>query len=62
MAAVSDDLVRALAVVGTPEECAARLRELRATGIDALIFPLAGRNRVDRWRKIRDEVLGQIIV
>lgn len=61
-AVVSDELVRALAVVGTPEECAARLRELRATGIDALIFPLAGRNRVERWRTIRDDILAQIIV
>ena len=59
---VSDDLVRALAVIGTPGECAARLRDLRATGIDAMIFPLSGRHRVDRWRKLRDEVLGQIIV
>ena len=61
-AAVSDDLVRALAIVGTSEECAARLRALRATGLDALIFPLAGRNRLDRWRKIRSEVLDQVIV
>ena len=61
-AAASDDLVRALAVVGTPEECASRLRELQRTGIDALIFPLAGRNRAERWRKLRDEVLSQIIV
>ena len=61
-AAVSDDLVRALAIVGTSEECAARLRALGATGLDALIFPLAGRHRLDRWRKIRSEVLDQVIV
>jgi len=61
-AAVSDDLTRALAVVGTPVECAARLRELWSTGVDTLMFPLAGRNRVGRWRTIRDEVLAQIIV
>jgi 5,10-methylenetetrahydromethanopterin reductase len=61
-AAVSDDLTRALAVVGTPIECAARLRELWSTGVDTLMFPLAGRNRVERWRTIRDEVLAQIIV
>ena len=59
---VSDDLVRALAVVGTPEECAARLRELREAGIDTFIFPLAGRDRVGRWRKLRDGILGQIMV
>ena len=61
-AAVSDDLTRALAVVGTPDECAARLRELMSTGVDTLMFPLAGRNRVERWRAMRDEILAQIIV
>jgi 5,10-methylenetetrahydromethanopterin reductase len=59
---VSDDLVRALGIVGTPEECAARLRELNEVGVDSFIFPLAGRDRVGRWRKLRDEVLGQIMV
>jgi alkanesulfonate monooxygenase SsuD/methylene tetrahydromethanopterin reductase-like flavin-dependent oxidoreductase (luciferase family) len=59
---VSDDLTRALAVVGTPVECAARLRELWSAGVDTLMFPLAGRNRVGLWRTIRDEVLAQIIV
>ena len=61
-AAVSDDLVRALAVVGTPDECAERLRALQANGIDAFIFPLAGRHRAERWRKIRSQVLDHIMV
>jgi 5,10-methylenetetrahydromethanopterin reductase len=61
-AVVSDDLTRALAIVGTSVECSGRLRELQAVGIDAFIFPLAGRHRAERWRKIRDEVLAQIIV
>ena len=61
-AAVSDELTRALAVVGTPDECVARLRQLWSTGVDTLMFPLIGRNRVERWRKIRDEILAQIIV
>jgi 5,10-methylenetetrahydromethanopterin reductase len=61
-AAVSDDLVRALAVVGTAEECAARLRDLRECGVDTFIFPLAGRNRVERWRRLRTEILDQIMV
>jgi 5,10-methylenetetrahydromethanopterin reductase len=60
--AVSDDLVRELAVVGTAEECAARLRELRDCGVDTFIFPLGGRQRLERWKKIRDQVLGQIMV
>lgn len=61
-AAVSDELTRTLAVVGTPDECVARLRGLWSTGVDTLMFPLAGRNRVERWRTMRDEILAQIIV
>jgi 5,10-methylenetetrahydromethanopterin reductase len=57
--AVSDELVRALAVVGTNDECAGRLRELRQVGVDTFIFPLAGRGRADRWRKLRDEILNR---
>jgi 5,10-methylenetetrahydromethanopterin reductase len=60
--AVSDELVRALAVVGTARECAARLRELRSAGVETFIFPLAGRQRADRWRRLRDGVLDQIMV
>lgn len=56
-AAVSDDLVRALAVVGTPEQCTARLGELREAGVDTFIFPLAGRHRAERWRRIRDQIM-----
>ncbi|HET7421897.1 MAG TPA: LLM class flavin-dependent oxidoreductase [Candidatus Dormibacteraeota bacterium] len=61
-AAVSDELVRALAVVGTPSECAARLRELQDCGVDSFIIPLAGRDRLERWRRLKGEVLDQIIV
>jgi 5,10-methylenetetrahydromethanopterin reductase len=60
--AVSDELTRSLAVVGTPDECIARLRDLWSTGVDTLMFPLAGRNRIESWRKIRDEILSQIMV
>ena len=56
-AAVSDELVRALGVVGSADECAARLRELRQAGVDTFIFPLAGRGRAERWRKLRDQIL-----
>jgi len=61
-AVVSDDLVRALAIVGAADVCAERLRTLRAAGLDAFIFPLGGRRRVERWREIRSEVLDQIMV
>jgi 5,10-methylenetetrahydromethanopterin reductase len=56
-AAVSDELVRALGVVGTAEECRARLGELRGCGVDTFIFPLAGRGRLERWKKIRDQII-----
>ena len=56
-ATVSDDLVRALAVVGTPEECSRRLGSIRAAGVDTFIFPLGGRNRVERWKRIRDQII-----
>ena len=56
-AAVSDELVKALAVVGSPAECRARLVELRACGVDTFIFPLAGRGRLERWKGIRDQII-----
>ncbi len=59
-AAVSDDLVRALAIVGSPDDCAARLNELRESGVETFIFPLAGRGRAGRWRGIRDEILKRL--
>ena len=59
-ASVSDELVRALAVVGTAEECRARLSELKAVGVDRFIFPLAGRNRLDRWRRLRDQIITHV--
>jgi hypothetical protein len=38
------------------------LRDLRDAGADTFIFPIAGRGRAARWRRIRDEILGQIMV
>lgn len=61
-AAVSDDLVRALAIVGDSAQCAERLSRLKAVGVDSFIFPLSGRGRAARWRRIRDQILDQIIV
>jgi alkanesulfonate monooxygenase SsuD/methylene tetrahydromethanopterin reductase-like flavin-dependent oxidoreductase (luciferase family) len=45
---VSDDLVSTLAVAGTTEEAADRVRGLLGTGVDQLIFPLMGSNRLAR--------------
>lgn len=58
--AVSDDLARALAVAGSPTECAQRLDSLLATGADGLVFALPGGGRSERLRYIRDEVLTEL--
>jgi 5,10-methylenetetrahydromethanopterin reductase len=55
--AVSDGLARALAVSGSAEECAVRLRELLACGADGFIFPLPGGGRLERLGFLRDQVL-----
>jgi 5,10-methylenetetrahydromethanopterin reductase len=47
-AAVSDELVRALAIAGTADDCVPRLQGLLRTGVDRLIFPLMGGNRLER--------------
>lgn len=54
---VSDELTEALAVVGTPDECATRIAGLLAAGIDGCIFPLLGGGRLERLRVLRDEVM-----
>lgn len=54
---VSDQLTRALAVAGTVDECASRLRALLATGIDGCIFPLLGGGRKERLQVIREQLL-----
>lgn len=56
-ASVSDELVRLLAVVGDPGECAARLLELLDAGVDEFIFPLMGSGRLERLRRLQEEVL-----
>ncbi|HLI60536.1 MAG TPA: LLM class flavin-dependent oxidoreductase [Solirubrobacteraceae bacterium] len=59
-ATVSDELVRTLAVAGSPEECRARVRALLDTGVDTLIFPLMGGGRLERLESIRDHILSAI--
>jgi 5,10-methylenetetrahydromethanopterin reductase len=58
--AVSDALVRTLAVAGSPEECTARVRGLLDTGVDTLIFPLMGTGRLERLASIREHILPAI--
>ena len=59
-AAISDELARTLAVVGSAQECAGRLQELLACGGDSLIFALPGSGRVERLRFITEEVLSKV--
>ena len=53
---VSDELVRTLAVAGTPEECVERVRGLLATGVDDLVFPLMGGGRLERLRTLTEQI------
>ncbi|HEY3773826.1 MAG TPA: LLM class flavin-dependent oxidoreductase [Solirubrobacteraceae bacterium] len=57
---VSDELVRTLAVAGSPEECRTRVRGLLDTGVDTLIFPLMGTGRLERLSSIREHILPAI--
>jgi 5,10-methylenetetrahydromethanopterin reductase len=58
--AISDELIRVLAIAGSASQCASRLSELKATGIDRFIFPLMGTGRLERLRQLRDEVLSAV--
>jgi 5,10-methylenetetrahydromethanopterin reductase len=53
---VSDELVRTLAVAGTPAECVERVRGLLATGVDDLVFPLMGGGRLERLRTLTEQI------
>jgi 5,10-methylenetetrahydromethanopterin reductase len=55
--AISEDLVRVLAVAGTTAECVGRLNELLGTGIDDLIFPLMGGARLRRLQNLNEKIL-----
>ncbi|HEY7632779.1 MAG TPA: LLM class flavin-dependent oxidoreductase [Thermoleophilaceae bacterium] len=56
-ASVSDELVRLLAVAGDADTCAKRLRGLLEAGVGEFIFPLMGGGRLERLKRLRDEVL-----
>lgn len=58
---VSDDLVRTLAIVGRPVECATRVEQLLATGVDQLIFPLMGTGRLERLRSLNEHILPALV-
>lgn len=59
--AVSDDLIAKLAVAGTAEHCATRVRELRETGIDRLIFPLMPPGRLQRLGQLHELLASQAV-
>jgi 5,10-methylenetetrahydromethanopterin reductase len=54
---VSDELVRLLAVAGDAATCAARLDSLRDAGIGEFIFPLMGGGRLERLKRLQQDVL-----
>jgi 5,10-methylenetetrahydromethanopterin reductase len=49
---ISDELIAKLAVAGSAEHCGARLRELRETGVDRLVFPLTPPRRLRRLERL----------
>ncbi|HEY2770828.1 MAG TPA: LLM class flavin-dependent oxidoreductase [Solirubrobacteraceae bacterium] len=51
---ISDELTAKLAIAGSAERCAGRLKELRAAGIERLIFPLTPPARLARLEKLRE--------
>jgi 5,10-methylenetetrahydromethanopterin reductase len=55
-ATISDELVRTLAIAGSPDECVERVRALQATGVDDLIFPLMGSGRLERLRTLTERI------
>jgi 5,10-methylenetetrahydromethanopterin reductase len=55
--AISDEFVRALAVVGSAEECRQRLRALLAVGVDDLVFPLMGSGRLERLDRLAGDIV-----
>ena len=53
---VSDELVRTLAIAGTPGECVGRVQALLETGVDDLIFPLMGGGRLERLAVLTEQI------
>jgi 5,10-methylenetetrahydromethanopterin reductase len=53
---IGDELVRTLAIAGTPEECVERVRPLLDTGVDDLVFPLMGAGRLERLRVLTEQI------
>jgi 5,10-methylenetetrahydromethanopterin reductase len=54
--AISDELVRALAITGSGEESRERLRALLEAGVDDLVFPLMGSGRLERLDRLAGEI------
>ncbi|HTW99274.1 MAG TPA: LLM class flavin-dependent oxidoreductase [Acidimicrobiales bacterium] len=57
---LSEELLAMLAIVGPTQECARRLGELRAAGVDSFIFPLTGRGRVQQLRLLAEEIVPRL--
>lgn len=54
--AISDELVRALAITGSPDESRQRLRALLDAGVDDLVFPLIGSGRLERLDRLANQI------
>lgn len=59
--AVSDELVRMLAIAGSPQECVERLDGLSSAGVDRFIFPLMGSKRLERLTLLEEQILPALV-
>lgn len=58
--AVSDAFAGTVAIAGSPDECAARLRELAATGVDRITVTLLSGGRKERLRILCENVFPRV--
>jgi alkanesulfonate monooxygenase SsuD/methylene tetrahydromethanopterin reductase-like flavin-dependent oxidoreductase (luciferase family) len=58
LALVDDELARAFAIVGTPAQCAAQLKNLLAMGFHGVSCNLAAVNRDSNYLGLRETIEG----
>ena len=58
LALIDDDLTRAFAIVGTPEQCAAQIREMLALGFEGVSCNLAPTNRQSNYLGVKETLDG----
>jgi alkanesulfonate monooxygenase SsuD/methylene tetrahydromethanopterin reductase-like flavin-dependent oxidoreductase (luciferase family) len=54
---VTDDILDAIAIAGTPEEAVPRFRELIALGVDGFVTPITTSDPVETMRVLAEDVI-----